>query len=64
MDQTLRKRHRQIWIALAILLTILFVAAIMVIPQEVDQDILYQDTESIEIQESQSKDTNQIENNE
>ena len=64
MDQTLRKRHRQIWIALAILLAILFVAAIMVIPQEVDQDILYQDTESIEIQESQSKDTNQIENNE
>ena len=64
MDQTLRKRHRQIWIALAILLAILFVAAIMVIPQEVDQDILYQDTESIEIQESQSKDTNQKENNE
>ena len=64
MDQTLRKRHRQIWIALAILLASLFVAAIMVIPQEVDQDILYQDTESIEIQESQSKDTNQIENNE
>ena len=42
MIPTLRKRHRQIWLILAIILPLLFVAAVLVIPRPVYQEQLYQ----------------------
>ncbi len=45
MILTLRKRHRQIWLILAIILPLLFVAAVLVIPRPVYQEKLYQNTE-------------------
>jgi len=51
MDPSFRKTHRRIWIVLAILLPILFVAAITVIPKEIEQKVLYQDVEPTEIQQ-------------
>jgi flagellar basal body-associated protein FliL len=42
MIPTLRKRHRQIWLVLAIILPLLFVAAVLVIPRPVYQEKLYQ----------------------
>jgi hypothetical protein len=42
MVPSLRKKHRLIWIALAVLLPFLFVAALLVIPQPVYQDELPQ----------------------
>ena len=42
MHPTLRKRHRLIWLILAIALPLLFVAALMVIPKKVNQEKLYQ----------------------
>ena len=40
MVPSLRKKHRLIWIILAVLLPVLFVAAVLVIPQPVYQDKL------------------------
>lgn len=45
MDSSLRKTHRRIWIILAILLPIIFVAAIMFLPKEVEQDVLCKDVD-------------------
>ena len=42
MVPSLRKTHRWVWIILAILLPILYVAAIYVIPEEVKQETIYQ----------------------
>ena len=41
MTPTLRKRHRIFWMILAIVLPILFLAAILSIPDEVTQEELY-----------------------
>lgn len=40
MVPTLRKKHRIIWLILAVLLPVLFVAAVLVIPQPVYQEEL------------------------
>lgn len=48
MTPTLRKRHFQIWLTLAVIMPILFVLAVLVIPQPVYQDTLYQDTETVQ----------------
>jgi hypothetical protein len=58
MDPSLRKTHRRIWIVLTILLPILFVAVILVLPKDVEQDTLYQDTDPAQIQQLESKDSN------
>ena len=42
MHPTLRKRHRIIWIIIAVVLPLLFITAIMVIPKKVKQEKLYQ----------------------
>lgn len=42
MVPSLRTKHRLIWIILAVLLPALFVAAVLVIPQQVYQDELPQ----------------------
>ncbi len=43
MTPDLRKRHRLIWIVLAVILPVLFVLAVLVIPkQPAVQDTLYQ----------------------
>lgn len=42
MTPTLRKRHRLVWLLLAIALPVLFVLALLSIPQPVMQDTLYQ----------------------
>ena len=42
MIPSLRKRHRRVWLVLAIAMPLLFVAAVMVVPQPVYQDKLYQ----------------------
>lgn len=59
MDPSLRKTHRRIWIVLAVLLPILFIAAIMVIPDEVEQEVLYQDADPAEIQLKGPEDSSQ-----
>ena len=59
MVPSLRKTHRRIWILLAILLPILYVAAIVVIPDEVEQEVLYQDSDSTQIEQQKSQDSNQ-----
>ena len=43
MVPSLRKTHRRIWILLAVVLPVLYIAAILVIPDEVTQEKLYQD---------------------
>ncbi len=42
MIHTLRKRHRMIWLVLAIALPVLYLLAISVIPEKVTQEKLYQ----------------------
>ncbi len=42
MNLSLRKRHRQMWLVLGIILPLLFVAAVLVIPRPVYQEKLYQ----------------------
>ena len=59
MVPSLRKAHRRIWIILAILLPILYIAAILVIPDEVEQEILYQDLDPNQIQQQKQQDSNQ-----
>ena len=44
MIPSLRNRHRLIWIGLSLLLPLLFVAAVLVIPQTAYQDLLPQAT--------------------
>ena len=53
MVPSLRKTHRRIWIALAILLPVLYIASILIIPEEAKQEILYQDAEAPKIQPEQ-----------
>ena len=59
MDPSLRKTHRRIWIVLAILLPILFITAMMAIPDEVEQEVLYQDVDPNEIQLKKSEGSSQ-----
>ena len=56
MTPTQRKRHRQIWLALCILLPLGFVAAVLVLPQPVAQDNLYQPAVSGEPESEAPKD--------
>lgn len=46
MVPSFRKTHRRVWIILAILLPILYVAAIYMIPKEVTQETIYQGLDS------------------
>ncbi len=57
MNPSLRKIHRRIWIAFAVILPVLFVAAVLVIPDEVKQEILYQNVESGQIQQKEVEDS-------
>ena len=61
MDPSLRKTHRRIWIILAIILPIIFVLAIMVIPKDAEQEVLYQDVDPIQLEQTKSEDSNQKE---
>ena len=45
MVPALRKRHRRIWLVLAVIMPLLFVAAVLVIPRPAYQNELYQSTE-------------------
>ena len=45
MRHAFRKRHRRIWIILAIVLPILFVLAVLAIPEKTIQNKLYQPIE-------------------
>ena len=47
---TQRKRHRLIWMVMAVLLPILFILAIVWLPQEVYQEDLPQVEEKIDVQ--------------
>jgi len=47
MTPSLRKRHRVIWLILALLLPLLFGLAIWSIPKDAVQEKLYQSTSSI-----------------
>ena len=42
MTPSLRKRHRIIWMLLAIVLPLLFLAAVLSIPEKATQEKLYQ----------------------
>jgi len=46
MTPTLRKRHRLVWLVLAIALPLLLVLALLSIPQPAVQDKLYQPASS------------------
>lgn len=45
MVPALRKRHRRIWLVLAVIMPLLFVATMLVIPRPAYQDELYQTVE-------------------
>ena len=64
MDLSLRKAHRRIWLFLALLLPILFVAAILILPKDAEQNILYQDADPEQIKHLESKDSNKNRHNE
>ncbi len=59
MVPSLRKAHRRIWIILAVLLPVFYVAAILVIPNEAKQEILYQDAGPEQIPQKEMEDSNQ-----
>lgn len=42
MHPSLRQKHKMIWLIWAIVIPLLFIAAIMVIPKKVKQEKLYQ----------------------
>jgi len=50
MNIAQRKRHRMIWMIMAVVLPILFTLAILWLPKEVYQDQLFQPKENIQIQ--------------
>ena len=47
MQPALRKRHKIIWIILAIVLPILFITAILNIPKKITQEKLFHKTEKL-----------------
>ena len=59
MVLSLRKAHRRIWIALAVILPILFLVAILVIPDEAKQETLYQDAYPDKTLQKEAEDSNQ-----
>jgi hypothetical protein len=61
MDPSLRKTHRRIWIVFAVLLPVLFVVAILVIPDEAEQEVLYQDVDPTQILQKKPEDSSQKE---
>lgn len=51
MILTQRRRHRLIWLVLAFLLPILFVMTVLWLPEEAQQEKLFQAEEKINIQD-------------
>ncbi len=52
MKPSLRKRHRIIWLLLAVVIPVLFVLAILYLPERVYQEQLFQETtDSVDPQE-------------
>lgn len=50
MNVNQRKRHRLIWVIMAVLIPILFTLAVLWLPKEVHQDQLFQAEEEIQVQ--------------
>ncbi len=64
MDTSLRKTHRRIWIVFAVILPVLFIAAVIAIPKGINQEVLYQDVDPVQLQQKDSEDSIKMKGNE